>query len=180
MDIGWLSLAAFILTAIGWISREIWRWRKAKREATKDAIETLNDSKTLLQGMLNEVEDASQKDELRLQLDEVNTALLGIYSERLRRTLKSAGLPPEEALIADGLSQLQPQQVTRLKDEIAEVKSLPQSNSIWDLLALASAYYYAEQYKDAKETYDRILKLEPDNPNVLSDRGVTYHKLERY
>jgi len=180
MDTSVLPLAAFILTAIGWISSEIRHWLKAKREATKDAIEILMKRKTLLQEMLNEIEDASQKEELRLQLDEVNTALLGLHSVRLRRTLKDAGLPPEEALIADGLSQLQPQQVDQLKGEIAEVETLPQSDSIWDLLALANAYYYSGQYEDARETYGRILSLNPNDPTILHSRGVTYGQLGKY
>jgi len=180
MDTGWLPLAAFILTAIGWLSREIWRWRRAKREATKDAIEILMKRKTLLQEMLNEIEDASQKGELCLQLDEVNTALLGLLAERLRRTLKEAGLPPEEALIAHGLSQLQPQQVTQLKGALEKVETLPLSDSTWDLLALGNAYYYAEQYQDAKDIYDRILELNPNNPMLLHNRGISYGQLGKY
>lgn len=66
MDFGWLSLAAFILTAIGWISRELWRWRKAKRQAALDASETLKDKKTLLEDMIFRTEDASQKKELHI------------------------------------------------------------------------------------------------------------------
>jgi len=180
MDTSMLPLAAFILTAIGWISREIRHWLKDKREAAQDAIESLNKKKALLQEMLNGIEDASQKEELRIQIDEINTALLGLHSARLRRFLKTAGLPPEEALIADGLIQLQPQQVDQLKGEIAELKELPQSDSIWDLMAQGSAYYYAEQYEDAKDIYDRILNLTPNDPAVLTNRGVLYEKLERH
>lgn len=173
-------LAAFILTAIGWLAREWWGWRKAKREATKDAVETLNERKTLLQEMLNEIEDASQKEELRLKLDEVNTALLGLYAERLRHTLKDAGLPSEETLIVDGFSKLRPTQVTKLKEEIAEVERLPLSDSIWDLLAQAGAYYHAGLYQDAIETYNRIISLSPDNSIALRNRGNTYLRLASY
>lgn len=180
MDTGWLPLAAFILTAIGWLSREIWRWRKAKRLATEDATKTLNQKKILLEEMLPKTEDTNEKKNLTTQIDEVNAALLGLHTERLRRTLKDAGLPPEEALIAHGLSQLQPQQVTQLKGAIAEVETLPPSDSIWGLLALGNAYYYAEQYKDAGETYDRILRLNPSDPSILHSRGVTYGRLGRY
>ena len=180
MDGNWLPLAAFILTAIGWISRELWRWRKAKGQAAHDASETLKDKKALLEEMISKIEDTSQKEELQVQLDEVNAALLGLHSERLRRTLKTAGLPPEEALIADGLSQLQPQQVDQLKGEIAELQEIPLSNSIWDLLALGNAYYYAEQYEDAKAIYDRIIHLNPNNPSTLMSRGITHGQLGRY
>jgi len=184
MDGGMLALIISVATlaggAIGWLFRQYWYLRAAQRQASNDASTILKERKTLLQEMLNEIEDASQKEELRLQLDEVNTALFGLHSERLRRTLKAAGLPPEEALIADGLSQLQPQQVDQLKEEIAELQTLPQSDSIWDLLAQGNAYYYAEQYEDAKDTYDRILNLNSNDPATLNNRGVVYYHLERY
>ncbi|MBA7519650.1 Beta-barrel assembly-enhancing protease [subsurface metagenome] len=184
MDGGILTLVisgvALAGGAVGWLFRQYWYYRQAKKQAARDAGTILKERKTLLQEMLNEIEDTSQKEELRLQLDEVNTALLGLHSERLRRTLKAAGLPPEEALIADGLSQLQPQQVDQLKGEIAELQTLPQSDSIWDLIALGNAYYYAEQYEDAKDIYNRILKLHPHDPFILFNRGVAYGQLGRY
>ena len=184
MDGGMLALIISVATlaggAIGWLFRQYWYLRATQRQASNDASTILKERKTLLQEMLNEIEDASQKEELRLQLDEVNTALFGLHSERLRRTLKAAGLPPEEALIADGLSQLQPQQINQLKGEIAELQTLPQSDSIWDLLAQGNAYYYAEQYEDAKDTFDRILNLNPNDPSTLMSRGVAYGQLERY
>ena len=184
MDAGILAwiipISAILGGAIGWFFRQYWQYRATKREAALDAGKILHEKKTLIEEIIADIDEDSQKEALQLQLDEVNSILLGLSSERLRRTLKDAGLPPEEALIADGLSQLQPQQVTQLKGEIAEVKSLPQSDSIWDLLALASAYYYTGQYEDAKETYDIIVRLSPSNPIALASRGMTYTHLERY
>jgi len=177
----WLPpLVLFLIAAVGWLLRELHFRREWRRKATLDASQTLKEKKTLIKEMMSQIDDENQKEELQLQLDEVNTALLGLHAERLRHTLKDAGLPPEEALIADGLSQLQPQQVTKLKGEVAELGSLPPSDSIWDLLALANAYYYSGQYEDARETYDRILSLNPSDPTILHNRGVTYIKLERY
>jgi len=184
MDGGILTLvisgAALIGGAIGWLGRQYWYRREAKRQAAQDAVTTLKERKILLEDMISNTKDPSAKEELYLKLDEVNTALLGLHTERLSRTLKDAGLPPEEALIADGLSQLQPQQVDQLKEEIAELQTLPQSDSIWDLLAQGNAYYYAEQYEDAKDIYDRILNLNPNDPSTLMSRGVAYGQLERY
>ena len=175
-----IPLAALVGGAIGWFSRQYWQYRASKREATLDASQTLKDKKALIEEMIAEIDDDRKKEELRLQLDEVNTALLGLHAERLRRTLKDAGLPQEEALIADGLSQLQPQQVTKLKGEVAELGSLPPSDSIWDLLALANAYYYSGQYEDARETYDIILSLNPSDPTILHSLGVTYGQLGKH
>jgi len=180
VDIGWLPLAAFILTALGWISREIWRWRKAKRLATEDATKTLNQKKTLLEEMLSKIEDVNDKKNLLAQLEEANAALLGLYAQRLRRTLKDAGLPPEEALIADGRSHLQPQQVNNLKKIIAEVKSLPAFPPTKDFLVLGDAYYYTEQYQDAKNVYDKILNSNPDDPHILHNRGKIYASMGKH
>lgn len=46
------KILALILTAVGWLSREIWRYRKAIRQAGRDATEILNQKKAgrLLQG----------------------------------------------------------------------------------------------------------------------------------
>lgn len=180
METANLYLAGLILTAIAWVSRELWHRRSAKRQAAHDASKILNERKTLLEELISKTQDKLRKNELKTQLDEVNTALLGLHTERLRRTLKDAGLPPEEALIAPGLSQLQPQQITQLKGAIAEVETLPLSDSIWDLLALGNAYYYAEQYQDAQNIYDTLLKLNPNDPAALNNRGIICDKQERY
>ncbi|MFC2066651.1 tetratricopeptide repeat protein [Chloroflexota bacterium] len=175
-----IPISAISGGAVGWFPRQYWQYRATKREAALDAGKILKEKKAHIEEMVAGIGDDSQKEELCLQLDEVNAALLGLHAERLRRTLKDAGLPPEEALIADGLSQLQPQQITKIKEEVAEAESLPQSNSIRDLMTLASAYYYAEQYEEAKEAYNRILKLTPNNADALNNRGVVYAELERY
>ncbi|MBA7716672.1 hypothetical protein ES703_125747 [subsurface metagenome] len=130
--------------------------------------------------MLSKTDDSSRKKELCIQLDEINDKLQGLNAISLRRTLKDAGLPTEDMLVAEGRTPLQPQQVDQLKEEIAEVETLPLSDSIWDLLALGNAYYYAEQYQDAKNIYDKILIFNPNDPSTLNSRGATYAKLETY
>lgn len=180
MDTGELALAAFVLTAVGWLSREIWRWRKAKRLAMEDATKILSEKKKLLQGMLSKEDDYSSRQTLTARVDEVNTALLALYSERLRQTLKDAGLPTEEMLIADGHGHLQQREAKRLEASIEELRSLPPLLSARDLLVLGDAYYYIERYDDAKRIYDTILNLHPSNPYALNSRGVIYNKLGRH
>lgn len=180
MDGNWLPLAAFILTAIGWLSRELWRWRKAKGQAAHDASETLKDKKTLLEEMISKIEDASQKEELQLQLDEVNAALLGLQTERLRRTLKDAGFPPEEILTADGQRQLKPQESVKIEKIISEVNVLPPILSVRDLLLLGSAYYLLEKYEKAKNIYSKIIDANPYDHDALQFRGTAYIRLKKY
>ena len=180
IDTSFLPLALFILTVIGWIIREIWRWRKAKRLAMEDTAKTLKDKKGFLEELISKTKDGSAKHSLSIQLEETNAALLGFYAKRLRRTIKDAGLPPEETLIANGRSHLKPQQAARLKEAATEIKALPPFLSSQDLLVLGNAYYYMEQYQEAKNMYDKILGLNPDDPSTLNNRGLTYDKLERY
>ena len=180
METANLYLAGLILTAIAWVSRELWHRRSAKRQAAHDASKILNERKTLLEELISKTQDKLRKNELKTQLDEVNAALLGLQTKRLRQTLKDADLPPEETLIANGRKRLQPQQVNSIKKVIAELKTLPPFASVQDLLTLGNAYYYAEQFKDAKDTYDKILNLNPDEPATLTNRGVTYDELGRY
>jgi len=180
MDAGWLPLGAFILTAIGWISREIWQWRKAKRLATEDAVTTLNQKKALIDDMISKAHDSSNKVNLTTQLDEVNAALAGLYGKRLRQTLKDAGLPTEEELIANGRTQLQPQEINRLEQVVAEIEALPPSLSIEVLRVLGNAYYYMEQYQDAKNIFNQLLKLNPDDVAILFNRGNAYANLGEY
>jgi tetratricopeptide (TPR) repeat protein len=175
-----LRILAIILTAIGWISRELWRRRQAKRQAASDAGKILSDKKKLLEDMISKTSDTSAKQKLRAQLDQVNAALLGLYGKRLRQTLEDAGLPTEEALIANGRRQLQPKQVADLRGLIEVVKTLPPLPSTEDLLALGSAYYYMQQYEEAKNIYDKILSLNPSDPTILHSRGVTYGQLGKY
>jgi len=180
MDTSVLPIAAFILTAIGWLSREIWRWRKAKRLATEDAAKTLVQKKGLLEEMISKTQDTNSKKMLLSELEEAKAALLGLYGRRLRQTLKDAGLPTEEELVANGRRQLEPQQATHLREVTAEVKSLLPFVSADDLLVLGNAYYHMGQYEDAKAICDRILNLNPDDPAILNNRGVAYAELSEY
>lgn len=175
-----IPLVAFIIPAIGLLVREIHYRRKAKRQAADDSSKVLKERKTLLEEMVSKAEDPDIKNNFLAQIDEVNAALMGLHTERLRSTLKDAGLPPEEVLVADGLSQLQPEQVIVLKEDIKEVEDLPQSESMRDSLALANAYYYSGKYGEARKIYDRILNRNPHNPKVLYNRGITYIKLKQY
>jgi tetratricopeptide (TPR) repeat protein len=180
MYTGELALAAFALTAVGWLSREIWRWRKTKKLAMQDATRILNEKKKLLQGMLSKEDDYSSRQTLTARVDEVNTALLALYSERLRRTLKDAGLPTEEMLVADGHGHLPQREAKRLEASIEELRSLPPLLSTRDLLVLGNAYYYIERYDDAKRVFDTILNLHPNDPHALNSRGIIHSKLGRH
>jgi tetratricopeptide (TPR) repeat protein len=47
-------------------------------------------------------------------------------------------------------------------------------------IALGNEYFDSQQREKAVAAYDRALKLQPDNPDVLTDQGVMYRELGQY
>lgn len=182
MDSGILAwiipLAILVGGAIGWFSRQYWQYRAAKRQAAFDADKILHEKKKLLEEVISKTEDKNLKKNLATQLDEVHAALLGLYTERLRHTLRNAGLPPENALISDGMHRLKPKEANHLKLTIDQVATLPEIISVKDMIVLGNAYYYTERYEQAKNIYNKILNLNPDDAVVLCNRGMTYTNLK--
>jgi Flp pilus assembly protein TadD len=158
---------------VGW-------WLGRKRQAAQDAVDTLKEKKTLLEEMLSGATGTDREQSVRVQLDDVNHALLGLLAQRLRRAIRDAGLPAEEMLIANGRAQLAPEQAALIEEAAAEVAALPPPLPVELMFALGSTYYYAKRYEDAKGVFDRIIDLTPDNPVVLNNRGVTYAHMEKY
>jgi len=184
MDGGILTLvisgAVLVGGAIGWLVRQFQQRKEAKRRAANDAGNILKERKKHLEDMISKTGDNDAKQILLNQLDEVNALLLGLYTKRGRTILEEAGLPPEEILIAEGRSQLQPQQTNQLKGITEELTSLPAPLSIESLSILASAYYYTLRYQDAKCVLDKILSLNPNDATALNNRGVLYEEFKRY
>ncbi len=174
-----IPIATLVGGAIGWLCRQYWHHRVAKREAAHDASTILKEQKTLFEDIISKTEDTESKQTLLNRLEEVNAALLGLHTQRLRHTLKEAGLPPEEALISDGISQLQPQPATQIKKIVAAVDALPKF-LYENLMPLGSAYYLLQRYEDAKNIYDRIIDANPYDHDAIQFRGVTYYRLRKY
>jgi len=175
-----LPLLGFIIAAGGWISREIWRWRSSRRQAGRDSSEILKQRKELLEGMISKTSDASSRDMLATQLEEVEAALLGLYSQRLSRTLEEAGLPSEEELIADGQSKLKPKQATQVERIVDELGTLLAPISADVLRVLGNAYSYVDRYCDAIHIFDQLLALNADDTTILFNRGTAYAHLGKY
>jgi tetratricopeptide (TPR) repeat protein len=51
----------------------------------------------------------------------------------------------------------------------------PKNKNAW--LSLANDYFDTEQAQKAIHAYGKVLELEPNNPNVLTDQGVMYRKV---
>lgn len=105
---------------------------------------------------------------------------MGLHTERLRHTLKDAGFPSEEILIADGRRQLKPPESIKIEKIISEVNVLPTVLSVRDLILLGSAYYLLEKYEKAKNIYSKIIDANPYDHDALQFRGTTYIRLKKY
>lgn len=54
----------------------------------------------------------------------------------------------------------------------------PKNKSAW--LSLANDFFDTEQAQKAINAYSKVLEIEPDNPNVLTDQGIMYRKVGWY
>jgi len=182
MDGGTLTLvisgAALVGGAIGWLGRQYWYRREARRQAAHDASDLLKEKKALLEDRIAKTKDSGLKSRLVSQRDEVDQELFALQGEMLGRALKDASLSTEEELIADGRGHLKPQEITPLKQGAEKAEALLSLILAKDLFVLARVYYDAQQYQDAKRINDIILTLNPDDPEALNNRGVIYAHLE--
>ena len=58
------------------------------------------------------------------------------------------------------------------------VEQTPRNRRAW--VELGNNYYDSGQYMAAVQAYDRALKLQPDDPDVLTDQGVMFRRLGWY
>lgn len=69
--------------------------------------------------------------------------------------------------------------VVNSQKKIDEIKSLlaadPANRNAW--VALGNEYFDSNQFIDAIDAYDNALKLNPEDPNVLTDQGVMFRKM---
>jgi len=153
------SLVGFLGIIIGWLIRVL----RYRREVKAQASETLKTTKVLLEQMISKTEDATTRQKLSAQLEETNSALLALYSTRLRRALKEASLPPEEAGIIDYNRFLH----LRSDDPVI-------------LMNRGITYRHLGRYEEALADFNHSLNLRLDDPDTLYNRGITYTHLAKY
>ncbi len=183
MDIGILAIiipiTAIVSGAIGWIFRQYQYRHEIRRQASHDAGNILKERKKILKEILSQTNDNNKRQSIAIKLDEVNAALLGLYTKMGQNILKEAGLPTEEILISDG-KKPHPEQSNRLSQIIEELTSFPTPLSIESLRILAYAYYYTKRYHDAKPVYDKIIEINPYDHVAFRHRGATYIHMNKY
>ncbi len=97
------------------------------------------------------------------------------------RRLAGAAVEPSGAMPGGEAAQAPPggeagvasmEQVQRLRDHVAA-----NPDDAPAVLQLAGLNFQIQNWARARDLYTQYLKLRPDQPDVLSDLGVTYHEL---
>jgi len=68
--------------------------------------------------------------------------------------------------------------VSRIAEAEKIVAKDPKNLNAW--LSLGNDYFDTEQAQKAIHAYGKVLEIEPNNPNVLTDQGVMYRKVGWY
>lgn len=172
-----IAVAGLLGAGIGWLGKQYWYHRKVRRQATGDAEAILLNKKELLEAMLTKEKDTEQKIHLTRQIEVTDFQLLDLYERSYSRTLQDADLPPLETLMADGRQKLNPKQIDEIDNISNKLDALQPSVSVEDLGFLASAYFYSGRYQKAKNTFDKILSLKPNDLFALNNRATTHIRL---
>jgi len=171
--IGW---AGGILTAlVGW-----WVYRHTvERNKAQDYFSSLKDVIASQEKAVQEAQEGPEREEAKHKLAELREDLR-LESKGWRETHRPPGIVPRGAITADEVKPLA-EEVEQLRQWLANTsKAPPELLSAEDYFIRGNAYYEAGEYERALEAYSRSLKLLPDHPGTLNNRGLALHQLERY
>jgi tetratricopeptide (TPR) repeat protein len=101
--------------------------------------------------------------------------VVGVLGGFLIFSISNVGKSPQPgAMIPAGAGS-----PTDYSARIAEAEKIvakdPKNVNAW--LSLANDYFDTEQAQKAIHAYGKVLEIEPNNPNVLTDQGVMYRKI---
>jgi len=100
-------------------------------------------------------------------------ALLGVIVFNAKKNVSSNNAVPTQAEApAPGPGANFQQQISMLKGIVAKD---PGNRNAW--VQLGNDYFDSNQPMNAVEAYDKALKLNGNDPNVLTDQGVMYRRL---
>ena len=94
----------------------------------------------------------------------------GILISRSGRQLGPSSAPSGSMQVGNSLQHVQLLQKM--------VEQTPGNRRAW--VELGNNYFDSGQYMAAVQAYDRALKLQPDDPDVLTDQGVMFRRLGWY
>lgn len=176
-----ISIAIPIARWLGWV---VDRVRPTKRTASMEAEHTtsllLEKYKKLLEEELAKEKEPAVRRDLEQKLEEAKAALIGYYQRILERALERSDLPVYGELVASGKRVVDPADKAKLSEAIRHLDLEAPPPTADDFIASATAKYALERYEGALADYNQALKLRPDDPVALNNRGVTYGTLGRY
>ncbi|MCD6453408.1 MAG: tetratricopeptide repeat protein [Dehalococcoidales bacterium] len=143
--------------------------RKTSRRSVDESIRLLREQEAFFEKRMVKAKSNNiiVRNLLQLRLKETKAELLGLYRRGLQNTLGGAGLPAQGLLIGGNDTLLTPQQIASIEGMVDGLKARSLLESAEDLSLLAEASYYIGRYEDAESAYDRVLRLKPNNPNIL-------------
>lgn len=89
MDISWLPLAAFIITAAGWITREVWRWIIANRQEEHEKMELLKFAMEIIITRIREETDPDVIQKLDTKLKDLDDALIDMTNKTFKTSRRT-------------------------------------------------------------------------------------------
>ena len=103
--------------------------------------------------------------------------IVGVLGGFLIFSISSVGKSQQPAAIPAG-SGSPTDYATRIAEAEKIVAKDPKNLNAW--LSLGNDYFDTEQVQKAIHAYGKVLEIEPNNPNVLTDQGVMFRKVGWY
>ncbi len=163
-----------------WVPRRLHLVKQAKKDAEREGILWFQGYRESLEEQLTKETDPIRIDNLKEEIENAIAAERGYYRRMIEVSLERSGLPPYDALVANGKRVLEPNNRAKLTEAVARLELLPPPSTAEQFIASATANYALEQYDDALADYNRALELRPDYPAALNNRGIINSEMERY
>jgi tetratricopeptide (TPR) repeat protein len=104
--------------------------------------------------------------------------LVGLLGGFLIFSISSVGKNQQQASTIPAGSGSPTDYATRIAEAEKIVARDPKNLNAW--LSLGNDYFDTEQTQKAIHAYGKVLEIEPNNPNVLTDQGAMYRKIGWY
>jgi tetratricopeptide (TPR) repeat protein len=170
----WRGIKEFCHDCREWLGR--WLLGRGREEEIERQLEKLERE-------LEKERDPGKKAKLAEHVEDLQAAWRGILIAKTERLLRKEGYPPYGALVANGKHTLAPaarEELGMLVRAVAELEPPAALPRVLQLMLSATAKHVLKRYEEALADWNRALELKPDDPEILNNRGVTYHDLGRY
>jgi tetratricopeptide (TPR) repeat protein len=159
-------------------------WRRLEGDADARICLGFKRQQEILSERLREAQasgDAAEEARTRQLLRRVQDNELSYHQSRLADLAEHvvADRAPTGVITAD-LPKLPEPQRAVLENATRALAALRPALTAAAHFARGNAFYTTERFHDALEAYNAALALQPDDPTILNNRGVTLDELKRY